>query len=51
MSHHLSDFVHNKYVNIIPISAEAFDDDMIANSSQANLHIELNDSVRGGAVA
>jgi hypothetical protein len=47
MSNPLCDFVQNKYVHVIPISPQAYDDDMISNASQANLHIEVDDSVRG----
>lgn len=46
MSHPLCDFVQNKYVNVIPISPDAYDDDFVANSAQANLHIEIDDTVR-----
>jgi hypothetical protein len=31
---------------VIPISPDAYDDDFVANSAQANLHIEVNDSTR-----
>ena len=51
MVHPLCDFVHNKYMHVIPISPEAYDDDFASGFSQSNLHVELNDSVRGGAVA
>ena len=47
LCHPLCDFVQNKYVTVIPISPQAYDDDIIANSSQANLHIEVKDSARG----
>ena len=50
MSSPLCDFVHNKYAHIIPISPQAYDDDFIANSTQANLHIEVNDSVRNASI-
>ena len=49
MVHPLCDFVHNKYMHVIPISPEAYDDDFASGFSQSNLHVELNDSVRGGA--
>lgn len=46
MSNPLCDFVHNKYVHVIPISPEAYDDDFTSGFTQANLHIEVNDAVR-----
>ena len=33
-------------MTVIPISPQAYDDDIIANTSQANLHIEVKDAVR-----
>ena len=33
MSHPLCDFVQNKYCHVIPISPQAYDDDMISNAS------------------
>lgn len=33
LCHPLCDFVQNKYVTVIPISPQAYDDDFIANSS------------------
>ena len=51
MSNPLCDFVQNKYCHVIPISPQAFDDDMISNASQANLHIEVDDSVRGATIS
>ena len=50
LCHPLCDFVQNKYVTVIPISPQAYDDDFIANSSQANLHIEVKDAVRGASI-
>jgi len=50
MSHPLCDFVQNKYCHVIPISPQAYDDDMISNASQANLHIEVDDSVRNASI-
>ena len=46
----LCDFVQNKYVTAIPISPQAYDDDIISNSSQANLHIEVKDATRGASI-
>ena len=37
-------------MTVIPISPQAYDDDFIANSAQANLHIEVNDSIRGTSI-
>jgi len=51
LCHPLCDFVLNKYVTVIPISPQAYDDDFIANSTQANLHIEVNDSVRNNKIS
>jgi len=38
-------------VNVIPISPDAYDDDFVANSTQANLHIEIDDSVRNASLS
>lgn len=50
MSDPLCDYVQNKYAHVIPISPQAFDDDFVANTVQANLHIEVNDAVRNATI-
>ena len=42
----MCDFVHNKYVTVIPMSPQGYGSDSISTGGLANLHIEFNDSSR-----